>query len=152
MHNALINLRKLPMFTEIITPRFAETDALGHINNTAIPVWLEQARAPVFRLFMPDLDPKKWRLIVAKIEVNFLREIIYGHAVEVKTYVERIGNSSFQVGQEVHQRGQCCSKGLSVLVHFNYDTKKSELIPPEIRAALEEHRLAPNQYKRSRLP
>lgn len=139
VHHALINLRKLPMFTEIITPRFAETDALGHINNTAIPVWLEQARAPVFRLFIPDLDPKKWRLIVAKIEVSFLQEIVYGHTVEVRTYVEKIGNSSFQVGQEVHQRGQCCAKGSSVLVHFNYATKKSEPIPAEIRAALEGH-------------
>ena len=127
------------MFTETIIPRFAETDALGHINNTVIPVWLEQARTPVFRLFIPDLDPKKWRLIIAKIEVNFLREIIYGHAVEVTTYVEKVGNSSFQLGQEIHQRGQCCAKGLSVLVHFNYATKQAESVPAEIRKALEGH-------------
>ncbi len=127
------------MFTETITPRFAETDALGHINNTAIPVWLEQARTPVFRLFIPDLDPKRWRLIVAKIEIDFLQEIVYGHPVEVKTYIEKIGTSSFRIGQEVHQRGQCCAKGLSVLVHFNYTAKQSEPIPAEIRKMLEAH-------------
>ena len=127
------------MFTETITPRFAETDALGHINNTVIPVWLEQARTPVFRLFIPDLDPNKWRLIVAKIEVNFLREIVYGQEVQVKTYFEKIGNSSFQVGQEVYQQGQRCAKGLSVMVHFNYSTKKSEPIPDDIRATMEKH-------------
>lgn len=127
------------MFIETITPRFAETDALGHINNTVVPVWFEQARTPVFRLFVPDLAPERWRLIIAKIEVSFRQEIVYGHAVEVRTYLEKIGNSSFQLGQEVWQRGEQCARGSSVMVHFNYDHKKSEPIPPDIRAELEEH-------------
>lgn len=128
------------MFTETITPRFAETDALGHINNTVVPVWLEQARTPVFRWFVPDLDPQGWRLIIVRIEVNFLREMVYGHPVEVKTYVEKIGNSSFQLGQEVWQREQHCAKGSATMVHFNYATKQPETIPAEIRATMEQHR------------
>ena len=43
---------------KIITPGFYETDALGHINNTVIPMWLEKARTPIFKIFTPDLDPK----------------------------------------------------------------------------------------------
>ena len=130
------------MFTEKITPRFAETDALGHVNNTVVPVWLEQARTPVFRLFIPDLDPKKWRLIIARIEVDFAREIVYGHSVEVRTYVEKIGNSSFQLRQEVWQRDEPCATGRSVMVHFDYQTKKSVPIPPDIRSELEKLRPA----------
>ena len=127
------------MYIETITPRFAETDALGHINNTVVPVWLEQARTPIFRLFTPDLDIKQWRLIIAKIEVTFWQEILYGHPVQVRTYFEKIGKSSFHVGQEVHQRDQRCAKGTSVMVHFNYDTRKSEPLPVEIRTAMEAH-------------
>ena len=127
------------MFTETIIPRFAETDALGHINNTVIPVWLEQARTPIFRLFIPDLDITKWKLIIAKIEVNFLREILYGHAVEIRTYLEKVGNSSLQVSQEVYQREQLCAQGLSVMVHYNYATRKSVPIPNSIRTTLEQH-------------
>lgn len=127
------------MFTQAIIPRFAETDALGHINNTVVPVWFEQARAPIFRWFTPDLDPKKWRLIIAKIEVNFQREILYGHQVEVKTYVEVIGNSSFRIGQEVWQQERLCAKGSSVMVHFDYQSKKPTLIPSEIRSLMKEH-------------
>lgn len=127
------------MFTETIVPRFAETDALGHINNTVIPVWLEQARAPVFRWFVPDLDPQKWCLIIAKIEVNFRREILYGQAVRIETYVEEIGNSSFRVGQRVYQQDQLCAQGSSVLVHFDYDTKKPKPIPDPIRQEMEAH-------------
>lgn len=127
------------MFTERISPRFAETDALGHINNTVIPVWFEQARKPVFQIFTPDLDPKKWRLIIAKIEVSFLAEIIYGYDVEIRTHLLHVGNTSIQLIQEVYQKDQLCAKGLAVLVHYDYKTKKSVPIPDEIRQYLEEH-------------
>ena len=127
------------MFIEHITPRFAETDALGHINNTVVPVWLEQARTPVFRLFTPDLDIRQWRLIIAKIEVNFWREILYGHQVEVRTYFEKVGNSSFQLGQEVYQQDQLCAKGTSVMVHFDYDVRKSVPIPANVRTTMQQH-------------
>ncbi len=49
------------MFTHKFSPSFTDTDALGHINNTRLPVWFERARNDLFRLFTPDLDPKKWR-------------------------------------------------------------------------------------------
>ena len=53
------------MLSEKLMPRFSETDVLGHINNTALPVWFEAARVPIFKIFTPDLDPKQWKLIVA---------------------------------------------------------------------------------------
>ena len=112
------------MFTIKISPRFAETDALGHINNTVVPVWFEQARAPVFRFFTPDLDFRKWKLIVAKIEVEYKGELVYGHEVEIKTYLSRIGNSSLVITQEAHQQGKLCAKGNATLVHFDYTLKK----------------------------
>ena len=127
------------MFTESIFPRFSETDALGHINNTTVPVWLEQARTPIFRMFIPDLDPKHWRLIIAKIEVEFFHELVYGTPVEVRTSIAKIGRTSFHISQEVHQHEQLCARGLSVAVHFNYDSKKAEPIPDDIRSQLEEH-------------
>ena len=44
------------MLATSISPRFLETDALGHINNTVLPMWFEAAREPVFRMFSPELD------------------------------------------------------------------------------------------------
>jgi acyl-CoA thioester hydrolase len=88
------------MFSLTLMPRFCDTDALGHINNTLLPVWFEQARDPVFRFFTPDLNPADWRLIVAKIELEFKRELFYGREVEIITSVQRIGNASFQLLQQ----------------------------------------------------
>ncbi len=127
------------MFTEKITPRFSETDALGHINNTVIPVWFEQARKPVFQYFTPDLDPKKWRLIIARIEVDFLAEITYGFEVAVQTSLSHIGKASLSVIQELYQKDQLCARGKAVLVHFDYAAKKSVPIPDDLRTLLTKH-------------
>jgi acyl-CoA thioester hydrolase len=127
------------MFITHISPRFAETDALGHINNTVVPVWFEQARAPVFRFFTPDLDFKKWKLIVAKIEVEYKGELVYGHEVTLHTYLSHIGNSSLVITQEAYQQEKLCARGNATLVHFDYHLKKSSSIPDDIRKLLHEH-------------
>lgn len=127
------------MFSMTIQPRFAETDALGHLNNTTLPIWFEQARTPIFRLFVPDLSPQNWNLILAKIDVEFVREIFYGFDVEVKTGVERIGNSSFVVYQEVWQREALAAKGRATMVHFDHKNKRSKAIPEAIKAELHKH-------------
>lgn len=127
------------MFTLTIQPRFAETDALGHINNCVLPQWFEQARTPIFEIFVPGLDIKHWKLILAKIEVEFVAELFYGTNVEIRTYIERIGNSSVQVYQEAWQNGKVCAKGRAVQVHFDHQIKKSQPIPDAIRAQLSQH-------------
>lgn len=127
------------MFTFSITPRFCETDALGHINNTVLPQWFEAAREPVFRLFKPDLGTADWNLILARIEVDFVAQIQYGRDVMVLTGIEKIGNASFVVLQEVWQDNVCVARGRAVQVYFNYQTQKSEALPADKRTALEAH-------------
>jgi acyl-CoA thioester hydrolase len=122
-----------------LDPRFVETDALGHINNTVLPAWFEQARTPIFRLFTPDLDVNKWVLILAKIEVEYKKELFYAKEVEIKTFVERVGNSSFEVYQEAWQDGELGASGRATLVHFDHQAKCSRPIDAEIRMQLEAH-------------
>lgn len=127
------------MLTTTIRPRFSDTDALGHINNTVIPVWFLEAREPVLRLFAPDADMARGGLAVVRIEVDYLAEIQFGTDVEIRTRVDHIGNSSFRLGQEVWQEGQCRARGLATLVNFNPRTRRSEPIPESIRGSLEAH-------------
>jgi acyl-CoA thioester hydrolase len=127
------------MFSEIITPRFSDTDALGHINNTMVPVWFEGARNPIFKIFTPNLDLKAWPLILAKIEVNFEAQIFYGSDIEVRTYIGRVGGSSFDVYQELWQENQRVSSGKAVMVNFDYQAQKSATIPEKIKEVLNQH-------------
>lgn len=124
------------MFTETIDPRFAETDALGHINNTVVPVWFEQAREPIFRFFVPSMKPAEWNLIIARIEVDYVAQLEFGAPVEVRTWLSRLGNSSMTVSQEVWQQGRCGARGKAVMIHFDYRQQRSLPIPAAIRESL----------------
>lgn len=119
--------------------RFAETDALGHINNTVIPVWFEAARDPVFKIFNPDMDLQNWNLIIAKIEVNYLAQIHYPGEVEIKTGISRLGNASLNVHQEVFQAGELVAQGECVMVKFDYKTSKSVALTEEEKELLTIH-------------
>lgn len=127
------------MFSRAFQPRFNDTDALGHINNASYVTWFETSRRPVFELFIPDLDPKKWNLILAKVEVDFIKQGLYQAETEIKTYVAKLGNSSVHLAHEVFQDGELIAKGIDVLVHFDYKVQKSAPIPNEIREKLEQH-------------
>lgn len=127
------------MFTDVINTRFCDTDALGHINNTNVPKWFEGARDPIFKWFTPDLDVSKWRLILAKIDVSFHAQIYYGKEIELRTFVGRIGSSSFDVYQELWQENMKCASGTAVMVHFCYENQKASKIPVELVTEMEKH-------------
>ncbi|MBL4762400.1 MAG: acyl-CoA thioesterase [Gammaproteobacteria bacterium] len=132
------------MFSLIIKPIFCDTDALGHISNTIIPNWFESARDPLFRYFSPDLDPQKWQLILARYDIEFLAELHYGENVEIKTSLAKIGRSSIHVHQEVWQQNKCAVKGTTIMVHFDYQLRKSVPLPASIKEKLQEHLITPN--------
>ncbi|GGY08294.1 thioesterase [Litchfieldella qijiaojingensis] len=129
------------MFVRTLEPAFSDTDALGHINNTRLPVWFEQGRTDLFRLFTPDLDPRNWRLILARFDVEFHAELFYGLPVEIRTYLTRLGNSSFTVTQQAWQAGRLAAQGDTVMVHFDHGSKQAIPITGGLRQALQEHML-----------
>lgn len=127
------------MFIRTLEPAFSDTDALGHINNTRLPVWFEQGRTDLFRLFTPDLDPRKWRLILARFDVEFHAELFYGQLVEIRTSLSHLGNSSFTVTQQAWQAGHLAAQGNTVMVHYDHERKQATPITGDLRQALREH-------------
>ncbi|WP_422139613.1 acyl-CoA thioesterase [Endozoicomonas sp. ALC020] len=127
------------MYLHTLAPRFCETDALGHINNTVLPVWFEQAREPICRLFTPGLDTESWRLIIARIEVDYTAELKYGADVEIRTCLEKVGNSSMHIHHEAWQNNVLAARGKAVVIHYDFAAGKATSIPEDIRQALLEH-------------
>ncbi len=127
------------MFHHEIEPRFNDTDALGHISNTAFPAWFEQARTPVFRLFHPGLGFGEWNMILARVEIDFKAQSYWSMPVNIRTYIGKIGSSSVHVIQEAWQGGTEVARGLAVLIYFDYTNEQAQPIPDEIRTRLEEH-------------
>lgn len=130
------------MFTATVMPRFYETDAFGHVNNTVVAGWFETAREPIFRIFSPQMDIRDLSLILARIEIDFVAQIHYGHEVTLETRIEKIGNSSFTVLHEAWQKGVKTAVGRAVQVYFDFETQASGPLPEVYRSKLAEHLLA----------
>ena len=126
------------MYTIKVTPRFGDTDALGHINNTVLAHWFELGRNPIFRMFEPDLNLsyKTWTLILAHTDYDFVGEIFFRFDVEIHTYVERVGNKSFTVYHEAWQEGRLCVKGHATIVHYDFNRKITTELPADIKEKL----------------
>ncbi|MBU9672506.1 acyl-CoA thioesterase [Planococcus sp. CP5-4] len=134
------------MYKTIITPRVSETDAVGHINNTTLPVWFEAGRNPLFELFTPDHDFAKWKMVIVKTTLEFTGQAFFGKDAEVRTWVERMGNSSLELYEELYQEGRLCAKNRAVYVNFNLSQQQSEPIPERIRAELTKHLREVNEH------
>ena len=128
------------MLLSTMEPRFCETDALGHINNTVLPMWFETARGPIFELFNPGQDLSKWNVILRKIDVDFLAQIYHGHAVEIRTRIGHIGSSSFVCEHEAWQRGKLVATGSAVMIYFDYEQQCKQEMSAELRVGLEKMR------------
>lgn len=127
------------MYLFDITPRFGDIDGLRHVNNTVIPGWFEQARNPIYRIFNPDFAFESWNLILARYEIDFVRPLGINGDVTVRTWVSRVGTTSFEVRQEALQGGALSTRGKTVLVHYDFNTGRPVPIPPAIRERLREH-------------
>lgn len=125
------------MQSQIFVPRFSETDAFGHINNTVLNVWFETARACLFDIFYDENDSAQTiNLILARTEVDFIAQVFYGQDVEVTTQIDSIGNSSFVVAHEAYQGGKLVAKGKAVQVYFDHETQRGTPLTDELKEKL----------------
>jgi acyl-CoA thioester hydrolase len=113
--------------------RFADTDALGHVNNASFATFAEIARLEFLQRFGTSVRS----LILASLHLDFRRQINLGDTVYVETWVEKVGTSSFTLGQTIFANGERAADVKSVGVYFDYSTQKSRPLTPEMRSALE---------------
>lgn len=109
----------------------------GHIGHTTIPVWLEAGYDEVIRMFNDHRGGPS--LIMSGFSVDCLAELFYAENVEVRSWIDKIGRSSFVVYQEIHQGGRLCTRGATTFINFDYKNQRTEPIPQNLRLRLEEH-------------
>lgn len=129
------------MFKINVVPRFGDVDGLKHVNNNVVGIWFELGRNDIFRFFTPDLnlDYENWKLIMVRTEYDFIGQMFYDGDVEIRTYILKVGNSSFTTGHEAWQGGELKTKGQAVIVHYDFIEQKSKPIPKEIKEKLNKH-------------
>lgn len=112
--------------------RFADIDAMGHVNNAIYFTYFEQARMAFFR----ERVGKIWDwtvdgIIVAHNEIDYKRPVLLQDDMRIILWVEKVGTKSFEVKYEVRVEEELCASGSSVLVCFNHKTQQTQAVPVE---------------------
>ncbi len=124
------------LFSQTISPRFYETDALGHINNVSIAGWLEVSRMGFIASLVSadDVSARNWAL--ASVQIDYLEETFFGADVELRTTDAKVGNSSLTIFNEIWQNDQLTVRGKAILVYFDAQNKRTQRIPDSLREQL----------------
>jgi acyl-CoA thioester hydrolase len=106
--------------------RFADTDRQGHINNSVFLTFLETGRVELLYdagrgILSPDCS-----FVIASVKLDFVAEIRWPGEVNIGTGLQRIGNSSLGMYQEIYQNDLLVAKASTVIVQVHDNTKKSE--------------------------
>jgi acyl-CoA thioester hydrolase len=118
--------------------RFCDTDQLGHVNNAVYAVMYEAGRAEM--MAAAGLLPPDGRIgvVIARLELDFLREMNWPGEVRIETSVHRIGTKSLHLRQSLLVAGELVSRAASVLAVIDTATRRALPITDEWRATLEQ--------------
>jgi acyl-CoA thioester hydrolase len=85
-----------------IQVRFGDVDQMGHVNNARQMEFLDLGKADFSRrIMMHEAQVEDITPIVAAIKVDFLEQIFYRDDIWVRTWVERVGNKSATMRQQI---------------------------------------------------
>lgn len=119
--------------------RFNDIDILGHLNNIVYFSLYDLAKARFLRDIREEkIDWRKVECVIANINCTYIKQIVFGEEIEVKTRCIRVGNRSFTLQQclvEVPTQ-EIRSVCETVMVCFDPDTGKSAEMKPQFREAL----------------
>ena len=124
-----------------IQVRFADTDALGHVNNAIYLSWMELGRMAFTDKLLPDIDWEKTGFILAHVSIDYLEPVFLGDKVKVYMKAGRIGEKSVVLEcliTKTDKKGERpTAKGNNIIVAFDYKKNVSVPIPEGWKTAMQ---------------
>lgn len=106
----------------------------GHVSNVKLFDYLDQAR-------------KEWyyfciligvEAVVVHISTDYNKEVFDGERLFIRTWISRIGNTSFTLSQTmVNDRNELVVSAEVVLTTINRQTREKITVPEEVRSLLD---------------
>lgn len=123
-----------------IEVRFADLDALGHLNNAKYLTYVEQIRI----LYIRDICERRggsWEslgMILARTEIDYLLPIAFEHNVFAYCKVSRIGGKSFDMEYLLTRQGdnsdeEVAARVKTVMVAYDYARDSTIPVPDDWR-------------------
>jgi acyl-CoA thioester hydrolase len=132
---ALPQLNQFPGRTRDII-RFGDLDPQGHVNNTVFATFFETGRVAFLREPGNALSPSGTTSVLARLDIDFLKELHWPGEVEIGTGIAEIGRSSFTFLQAIFHEGACAATARATMVMIDGETRRSRPLPEEARARL----------------
>lgn len=127
--------------------RFADTDAMAHVNNATYLTYVEVARIDWWTAITGEaLEREPGRrdgLILAEAETAFRSPVVYGETVTIETRATRIGRTSLALEHRLTAAATAGSPARlvatcrSVLVRYDYEAAAPTAWPERFVAAIE---------------
>ena len=123
--------------------RAGDLDIVGHVNNNAIGVFLENGRVRMFMAAGENLysaaaegGAPETTWVVRRLEIDFVREIRFPGIVWTGTRVTRFGNTSCRVEQGIFVDGSLRVTAVATAVCFDPRLRKAVPISEPLRENL----------------
>ena len=118
--------------------RSSDVDAYLHVNNAVYATYLEECRDEWVERALGDAGDA-WDLVLARVAIDFRRELRpEDEAVVVSCALERIGNSSLTLREQIRTRdGELAAEAEAVLVARDRERGRSRPLTEAERSAFE---------------
>ena len=131
-----------------IDVRFADTDAMGHVNNAVYLTYCEAARIQYWTDVTGEPVAERHHgaesLILAEARITYRAQVFHTDIVTVESRATRVGTASFTLEHRLTARDESgdgpsrlAATSDSILVRYDYATSLPVALSPEHVAAIE---------------
>ena len=118
--------------------RFRDLDALGHAHHALALMYVEEARAQLWRELTGHSAIDGIDYVLAEVAVRYHAPIFYPARLDVELNVTRVGMKSIEMEFAIRSpEGDLLTSGNTVQVMYDYATRTSKPLDDDLRGHLE---------------
>jgi acyl-CoA thioester hydrolase len=118
--------------------RFADIDALAHVNNAVFLTYMEVPRTALWAERVGEVRVQEIDFVLARVEIDYRRPVLFNDSLVCDLWIEKIGRSSFTVGYRFAVGGEAVAVARSVQVFVDLATGASKPVPDSFRERVRE--------------
>ena len=119
-----------------VPPRFSDQARMGHVNNVSFAAYVEAARTMLIGALLDKFDHPGLDFILARVTIDYRRELHYPGSVDVGGRLIRLGTKSLTSGYGVFSGDTCVATSESVNVFYDMNSRQSVVPPDDVQAAI----------------
>jgi len=125
-------------FSLPIDVRFADLDALGHVNHAVFITYLEHARTRWWGAYLAGRAFTEEGFLIARVEIDYRKPIVLGEEVRVDLRCPHVGNTSFALAYKVVRARDevVLAEAQTVQVMMDFATQRPRPVRPQTLAWL----------------